>query len=646
MISISGMRQLLIVGVVLLCTGLTSAQEFGEVLDSEWAVVAPESYPEADVVILFDRCSYRLVWGSLDIERHVRIKVLTDAGREYAGEASLWHHNEYEHIHAFKGQTLTPDGKVHTVMKDAIHTVKDGSFSREILTFPLVEEGVIVEYRYHMSTDRYTFLRPWYFQNQVYTMSSSISVTTSPNFSYTVAYQAVPVEQQGAVGTESHSLGGTGADVEKSKTLTWTVTDRPPLRGEAYMSAVNDYRSSLRFHLRSYRDEWNYIEYMEDWPKAGERFQRFTIGPYLNKGRAIKKLAKSVTADLIDDLEKAKAIYDHVTTDYTTSFDYTSKYFSHEKIEGLLNEKTGTPAGKNLLFIRMAEAVGVDAWPVFVSRRDHGKLYIDNPDRQQFDYMLAVVHIDDMWYYLDCSSHLVKFGLIPPSCLTDYGLLVDDGESALVQVPKLETPSYRIDYTRMFVDSVGVVACSSQCIYTDFCATEAAQKYERTTESGFVNSEFVSRMVHDFRLEEYTFDRDSLDRVRVDFSFTTEDLVRTLSGDLLVTPVCYDFRYNPFRSEKRFFPVDFNYPFVYHNIVEIFAADSVAAYDFPEDFSVGIEGATFVRQTEIRDSSIVVASQLSIENPVYQPFQYYQLRQLFEQIAANTATEIRMTLAP
>jgi len=86
-----------------------------------------------------------------------------------------------------------------------------------------------------------------------------------------------------------------------------------------------------------------------------------------------------------------------------------------------------------------------------ISTRDRAKLDPDYPDLRQFDYLIAFVQFGNDYEFLDCSSRLTPYGLLPPNCLVDGGLLLDGKESQLVRVRGKVIYSGRTDQTSMSV---------------------------------------------------------------------------------------------------------------------------------------------------------------------------------------------------
>jgi hypothetical protein len=166
--------------------------KFGKIPDDQWNIGAPQKYPEANAVILFSHGRMVVDIGKIDIYYHVRMKILTPAGIDDIGDIEITYDDDMEKLKGFEAETITPDGTKHKVKGDAVFEKKAGHYKTRTFSFPALEVGSIVEYKYEIIKEHgYRFLKPWYFQNRFYTYESRFSVELGQGFNYKVAYQNV-----------------------------------------------------------------------------------------------------------------------------------------------------------------------------------------------------------------------------------------------------------------------------------------------------------------------------------------------------------------------------------------------------------------------------------------------------------------------
>lgn len=624
-------------------SGGVFGQDWGKVTDEEKAMGPPVDYPEANAVVLFDKGYVDISKNNIRIDYHVRIKVLTEEGIVEVGDRSVSYHEEYDKFKDFEAHTITPEGDEIKVKKDAIFKKTLGNYEERTFTFPSVSVGSIIEYKYSIVSKRFRYLRPWYFQGGIYTLRSQVAVKIPSGFTYTVQYNNIKPHLREPELEETIDIDAAFAGA-KIRTFTWTLENLPPITDEPYMSAVNDYRSSLRFQLQLFEDRYNYVNFQNTWPELGKDFQQW-LDDYCNKEGDIEKLAEEITAGLTGDRDKSRAIYDYVTNNYKTTEEYDSRYFMHEKIEKLLEEKHGTSEGKNVLLCELHQAAGMPAFPVLLSRRSHGQFYPDFPYLPQFDYMITFVQMGNSYEFLDASSRLSPYGVLPPGCLVSGGLLIDGEKSQLVRITQKTLYSGRTDRTRVHLAADGTVACTTSCNFRGYYASLYGGRYETSEPEEFVTEYFLDNLEADYTLGDYKCALDTANEFVLTMDYSSDDLTEILDNNLLVKTVSYSFRDNPFKREKRFFPVDFQYPLTYRNVMEVVVDGPIQEFVLPEDFTCNCSGATFERKTVVRDSIVVVDSKLTVEKPQFLPFAYKNLRDFFDKVALSSEDELAFVMA-
>ncbi len=641
MFSMTGFLKKLIVCFAVVLPSFASAEEYkwGKISDEEWQTGAPADYPEANAVILFDHGDMKITIDIIKIDYHIRIKVLTKAGIEEVSEREIWYRPEYEKLKGLKAHTITPDGKKLKVDKKSIFEKVSGDDKCLSFAFPSLDSGCIVEYKYQIRSDNHHYARSWYFQNRIYTLKSEFSNCLYPGFAYNVIYQAIPSHLQSPKVVEKPCPDYSFGTVLNMKTMTWVLENQPPVKDEPYMSCINDYRAAAKFQLDSYRLGSHWQEFNKNWVELGDWVVK-RIGDYINKKGQIKELTAEVTAGLTTAREKSRAIYDYVCKEYRTSGGDWWMNFIGEKVSKLLVEKLGYSSEKNLLLAAMHHAADIPAFPVLISTRENSRFNPQYGSLRQFNYLITFAQFGNEWEFLDTSDRLSPYGLLPPPCLTDGGLLLEKGNSILVRITIKPIMSDRTDITRMFLAADGSAACSSYCCFAGYYGSEYGDMFEETPAEDFIDDYFMSRLGVSTTVGDYKCEMDTLDQFVTQLAFTSADLTRKLDNNVVVKPVSYAFRANPFKSEKRFFPVDFCYPFSYHNIVRIFTADTSVDCQLPKDTSFNYRGAIFTRHSSVEDSCITIDSELRVEEAQFSPSQYGSLRRFFDNVARCSEDEV------
>src|SRR5690606_38156787 len=75
----------------------------------------------------------------------------------------------------------------------------------------------------------------------------------------------------------------------------------------------------------------------------------------------------------------------------------------------------------------MLQEAGLDADPVLVSTREHGKVYKGTPMLNKFNYVIAHVNLGGKSVLLDATDPLLPAGMLPMRSLNGEGRLIKSG---------------------------------------------------------------------------------------------------------------------------------------------------------------------------------------------------------------------------
>ncbi|MFH1699588.1 MAG: DUF3857 domain-containing protein [Candidatus Zixiibacteriota bacterium] len=625
--------------ILIICVShsMSWGQKFGKIEASEWGIGAPADYPEANAIILFKNGRLGVSWDKIEFAPHIRIKLLTQAGIDELDEFEIYLF-ENDKLKDFEAQTITPDGKKHKVDKEAIFDKEVGKDKIRTFTFPALEPGCIIEYKFKIRNENYRFLEPWFFQHNLYVLKSHLDVELSQGFSYNITYFNMPLDKR--AGREKEIPDPTKQmGTAFLKICSWDMENLQPIKDEPYMSARKDYMAGLGFRLVSFTNKHgSQYFYSTTWGERGDDFRKYIFDDYCNQNKEVKQIATEITSGLSIPREKSKAIYEYVAREFKTS--NTSGWFTNDKMSELIENKSGSGEEKNILIAELHKAVDLSSWPVLISTRKNGKFDPENVNTSQFNYIITFAEFEDGWEFMDASSKYIPYGILPSNCLTNGGLLLDGKNSTPVKMIIQPFDSYRLDLVRMYIDLDGSVACSTETKYSGYFAASYGREFEENSQEDFLEENYFDRLDIEYELGKCSFDLDTSGLFIGEISFTTEDLTRSLDNNLLISPVRFAFRNNPFTSAKGTFPVDFAFPRIYHNLVEVFLVDSVSEYILPENIMEEIDGAVFERTSIITDSSVIIGSKLTILEPLFKPHKYTQLRNLFDKVALASEDQL------
>lgn len=299
--------------------------KWGDYTESELNMTVYEPDSSADAVILGKNTTtyFELRSGNptMIYEIHVKIKVLTKAGLDYATvELPYYSHKKSEKITSVKAQTvnLVNNKKVTTKIKrkEIFNEELSDYVSAKKITFPAAKVGSILEYRYTLVADTYSQLDDFYFQEDIPVANCVVNVRVPEFFTYVVMRQTtMPFDVE-----DSRSINynlGVGYDMVDGKEFTLVVKNAPAVREEGFITTMDDYRQRVCFQLRSFYMPGTTVQtYFSDWNStAKDLMDHPNFGARIRKGRGIKKVAKACPAMFDNSLskrDKMLAIYTFV----------------------------------------------------------------------------------------------------------------------------------------------------------------------------------------------------------------------------------------------------------------------------------------------------------------------------------------------
>lgn len=619
--------------IVLFTAGTVYADDWGRISDAEWAQEAPPDYPEANAVILFDRGELEVRTEVIKFSRHVRIKILTRAGVEEESEISIRYDSD-DNFKDLKAQAITPDGKKHKVGRKDRHVKTQGSREVTSFAFPAVEEGCIVEYKYSYTNNSYGSLEPWYFQSNLYTLQSEFTLALDAGFLYSTSFMNVPLQNRQAVKDSSSTV----TDLPVTY-YTWKLENLPPIKDEPFMAFVDNYRASIRNQLVEYVNPYSgqSTPFIEGWADMAETMEG-VIDDYTDGGKILENIVDSLTVDSIGKIELAGRIYNYVAENYVSKAD--RYYLSHDKLSEMINDGFGTRDEKNVLLTELLKVAGIEAWPVLIGTRDYAKFMPEIYQLHQFNHVISMALIDNRYYYLDAWLRSVPFGYLPPDSRTEGGLRLAGKNSGLVKINSDAPKSSRSDFTFIDLDSQGLATCSTSVDCRGYYAALYEEILYKTKESDFIEEDILSGI--DEGLEVTSFDISYPDpgQMKINIHYTVDDLATVIDNTCFVKPLSLYFYENPFKSERRFFPIDFNFPFRYQNVCQVNLKDSVVAEELPPPITASIDGAQYQRNCMFDGKKVLVNSQLYVAKSIFDQSLYREVKGFFDTVVGSANDEI------
>lgn len=111
----------------------------------------------------------------------------------------------------------------------------------------------------------------------------------------------------------------------------------------------------------------------------------------------------------------------------------------------LVEEKHGNCADINLFTIGLLNAFGIEAYPVLISTREHGKIKYDYPFSHFFNYVIIYANVNGEKLLSDATEIMCLNNRIPSRCINDKGLIINKDKIEWIDLACLFPSEIRTD---------------------------------------------------------------------------------------------------------------------------------------------------------------------------------------------------------
>lgn len=505
---------------------------------------------EADAVVLVHEATadhdqqYKLITN-----HRVRIKILREKGMEYADiRIRFYSKDNFENIDLVRGKIYNDNGsggiQFEELQNKAVYKKNINKYYSEVVfTFPSVKVGSIIEYTYRSTMENYGGLDDWQFQQNIPVMRSKYSVVVIPNYEFTYK-----VQKREDYEVKITPEKGTGR-------ISFEMKNIPGLRDEPYMDARKDYLQRVIFQLSAYTGTFT-KKFTNTWPDMIRE-----LNQHSNFGNQIgKNLSGSESFIAALKTEASQTSILHKVFDYVRSniaWNGFTGIYSSDGIKTVWSKKTGHSGEINLILISLLKEAGIEAYPMLVSERDHGRVNRDYPFLEQFSTVYTFAVADGKKFYLNAVDKATPAHMIPLDILNTTALVVNKKSGGLIEIN-----DDKFEY-RDYINITGTITPDGKIKGEVFLSSMDYSRIERL--DAYKNRN--SRYLKSFTGSEGTIIIDSFKTINEDvdtlplqhrFKFNC-GLNATGNYTMIPTSFFSELKENPFLSNVRFSNINFGY---------------------------------------------------------------------------------------
>lgn len=601
--------------------------EFGEFTAAEQTLKQVDFDREASAVIIHHlaRTDFDDQYAMIT-EHRVKIKILNDKGISNGDIRIPFYSKEgFQFINGVEGvvRTFDADGSVKNLTLESknIFTVKiDKSFSEIRFALPNVKAGSILEYKYVINSKNYSALDDWEFQSDIPTITNYyvLSVIPTAEFAYKVyKLPQYPIE----------------IDNKEPGRIKFKMANLPALKDEAYMDARKDNLQRVTFQLSAYNNSGYKQKYINTWDEAArELLSQSSLGGQLSKSLSGTDDFIKNTKAIADPVEKIKAVYKLVQQKMSGN-GYYSKY-SADGIKSAWEKGSGNTGEINMIFTDLLKQVGITAYPLMVTNRDHGKIDVAYPFIDQFEKLVTYIVLPEKKMIIDASDDQTPMHIIPLDLLNTYGYKIDKKDFGLMLVED-DKRYYENDILiNAEITTDGIMKGNVAAQSIDYARLSRKANYKKTDHAKYLE-QYFSQDYSDLKadsLEVSNLDQDSLP-LQQQFVFTQ---TLNTSGDYTF----FDYhmfdrlKKNPFTSDMRFSDINFGSPMRYlvTMIVDLPNNYTVDAIPKNNTLRTADTSFSFVRSIQNSDGILTVHMKFEINRSYFEREEYETLKSFYKKL--------------
>ena len=614
-------------------------REFGQPTQEELQMVIYEKNPEAAAVVLYDggKSYFFKTRDGYDIrfKRHKMVKILDKKAVEEQSEVSIPFYDDgygkREIVQNIEAITYNfQDGMLirkYIEKKDIFQEKVNEYWGNFKFSFPDVQKGSILEMRYEVETPFNTRLPDWEFQDKIPTVYSEYEVSMIPFYEYVFLAQGMSKWDFQNSYLEKKKRTWQNIDFQDYVHI-YALRDVPAFTDLNFITSKNDYIIKIDFQLSKINKPRYSRAYLSTWPALNKALlQNESFGKYLkNSQRLSGRILEGLNYENLAAKAKAIKVINYVKENFEWD-GFHGKYAS-KAAKKFLDDKNGSIADINLFLTGMLRAVGLEAYPVILSTRDHGKIPVDYPFKHFTNYVVVMVNAEGV-FLSDASEPRLPYYRLPIKCLNGDGLIVNDEDE--VNWVKIENniPSLEIHNYVIKIDSLTMDA--------DYTISMTSTEYDAYSRRSTFNDD--RKKIKDYYEKKF----DQVNEVKTrNFSNSRRPYSIYLKGryetDKIGNSIALKPFFNkpksknPFTQQERNYPVDFIYPWKesYQSVIEM--PIGYKLYELPKAFSVNndIIGINLVYGKQ--DGKIKIKGDYELKKAFYGPDQYKEIKAYYEKI--------------
>lgn len=624
--------------------------KFGKPTNQELAMTVYEPDPDASAVVLcsLTQTYYEVRNNSFKVITDVktRIKILKEEGLDNANITVPYEERESgtrmkEVITGVKATAYNMENGEVTKSKMTNDMVFREKYSKDIkllkFTVPQTKVGTVIEYLYTKESDFYYSIDTWYAQRSIPVVYASYKLVIPEYFKFNVAETgANPTERKIESGAINFNVSGSLLHCSSDE-YHFIARNLPALKSDKFVWNASDFSNKVEAEFRSFEVPGLFYEnYTASWSDIDEQLMSDSeFGGCCKRSNPLKQEMQAAgIASMGDVREKVAASFALLRQ----KLPWNGKYaFWGKSASQVLKEGTANNADFNFILINMLSDVGVTAYPVVLSTRDHGRIPFSHPTIKNLNtFVVGVLENDSTMSFIDASAEQGYINVLPPKLLVEQARVVIPKSEGfwvnLQEMPRAETTIRAM----VKLSSDGSFEGNAKIKYERLAALMMREEYRDAADS----SAYVSELGKTVGAQVDGYSQTGRDQFTplVEETITFSGKADATADHIYVNP----FLFRPlkealFKAEKRNLPVEFPYKQQVTVSLLFQLPEGYAVEEMPQGTSMTTKDGGLSYTVRMNPSPQIVAVKFTftIDNLLYSQLDYSNIKTFFENMAAT-----------
>jgi hypothetical protein len=619
--------------------GFAQKNELGKVTIEELKekVCPIDTAAAAAIIFKTSKIKYDVTIGQVVTETEVKLKIYKKEGYEYANIDEAYYIGNGERVDFSNVATynIVKGEIVKTKLK------KEGEFKEEVtkdiyrkkITLSDVKEGSIIEYKIKKFTNNGFRLVNFFFQEEIPVRDVELKVEYPAKFYYSktlTGYSTPEVVEEG--------FNDAASGLYTNRCI-YRFHDILPLKEEGFVNNINNYRTRIRYELASVKNSYGVEENISrDWESVVKKvYESEYFGAELKKTGYFENDIDAILKDLKTNQEKMDAIFNFVKS--KVIWNEELGFTCDDGVKKAYQQKKGNVAEINLMLTAMLRYAGIEANPILVSTRSNGVFMY--PSVAAYNYVIAGVELENQVVLLDATNKYSLPNILPIRDLNWYGRIIRKNESSAEIDLMPKSNSKDVINILATVNDNGEISGKIREQYFDYNAFIYRNKYSDDSNDAYI--EKLEKRYQGLEISDYEVQNknDITKPVIENYSFTSSNSVEIIGDKMYVSPfLFFATSENPFKQEKREYPIDFVFPSQDKFNISINLPEGYVVENLPQPKAVAMPDnmGTIKYNISNNGSQVQLLYVYEMNQPII-PSEYYEILKNFYKEIVNKQTE-------